>query len=132
MSNVHGLFSKKKDDDDDSHDERENRFVGGIGAQGGGRYETTWTRAFACMYCMEWYSTEHGTGVRQYTVLVHYLSSAALIDSDASPYPHAGVSSSLFTQLWNGMLDRLPSLVSVESNQIASCSCCCTLKYPRY
>ena len=37
MSNVHGLFSSKKDDDDDSHDERENRFVGGIGAQGGGR-----------------------------------------------------------------------------------------------
>lgn len=37
MSNVHGLFSNKKDDDDDSHDERDNRFVGGIGAQGGGR-----------------------------------------------------------------------------------------------
>ena len=40
MSNVHGLFSKKKDDDDDNDDvdESNNRYVGGIGARGGGRY----------------------------------------------------------------------------------------------
>ena len=39
MSNVHGLFSgnNKKDDDDDK-DDSNNRYVGGIGARGGGRY----------------------------------------------------------------------------------------------
>ena len=37
MVNVHGLFSGRNDDDD-SEDERENRFVGGISARGGGRY----------------------------------------------------------------------------------------------
>lgn len=37
MANVHGLFSGRNDDDD-SEDERENRFVGGISARGGGRY----------------------------------------------------------------------------------------------
>ena len=38
MSNVHGLFSSAKDDDS-SDEERENRFVGGISARGGGRYD---------------------------------------------------------------------------------------------
>ena len=37
MSNVHGLFSNKDKDDDDNDDEN-NRFVGGIGDRGGGRY----------------------------------------------------------------------------------------------
>jgi hypothetical protein len=37
MSNVHGLYSNKKDDDDEE-DESNNRYVGGIGARGGGRY----------------------------------------------------------------------------------------------
>lgn len=39
MPNIHGLFSGPKDDNS-SDDERENRFVGGISARGGGRYET--------------------------------------------------------------------------------------------
>jgi hypothetical protein len=40
MSNVHGLFSNKNkdDDDDDDDDESNNRYVGGIGARGGGRH----------------------------------------------------------------------------------------------
>ncbi len=38
MSNVHGLFSNRKDDDESSDDEND-RFVGGIGDRGGGRYE---------------------------------------------------------------------------------------------
>ena len=42
MSNIRGLFSdKKKDrdsDDNDSDDDGNNRFVGGIGDRGGGRY----------------------------------------------------------------------------------------------
>jgi hypothetical protein len=37
MSNIHSLFSNRANDDDDDDDERENRYVGGIGAQGGGR-----------------------------------------------------------------------------------------------
>lgn len=43
MSNVHGLFSGKKDDDSDNDDEN-NRFVGGIGDRGGGRYEKDATK----------------------------------------------------------------------------------------
>jgi hypothetical protein len=39
MSNVHGLFSNRNDDDDSSDEETNNRFVGGIDARGGGRYE---------------------------------------------------------------------------------------------
>ena len=43
MANIHGLFSNrgKKDDannDDDDDDDANNRYVGGIGARGGGRY----------------------------------------------------------------------------------------------
>ena len=41
MANVHGLFSnrgKKDDDNDDDDDDANNRYVGGIGARGGGRY----------------------------------------------------------------------------------------------
>ena len=40
MSNVHGLFSgnnKKDSDDEDNKDDSNNRYVGGIGARGGGR-----------------------------------------------------------------------------------------------
>jgi hypothetical protein len=40
MANVHGLFSNKKkkdDNDDDDDDDTNNRYVGGIGARGGGR-----------------------------------------------------------------------------------------------
>jgi hypothetical protein len=37
MANVHGLFSGRGNEDS-SDDERENRFVGGISARGGGRY----------------------------------------------------------------------------------------------
>ena len=44
MANVHGLFSNrgKRDDenDDDDDDDANNRYVGGIGARGGGRYDT--------------------------------------------------------------------------------------------
>ena len=42
MSNVHGLFSgnNKKDSDDEDKDDSNNRYVGGIGARGGGRYDT--------------------------------------------------------------------------------------------
>ena len=50
MANVHGLFSnrgKKDDENDDDDDDTNNRYVGGIGARGGGRYE--WSR----MYCIE-------------------------------------------------------------------------------
>jgi hypothetical protein len=36
MSNIRDLFSDRRSDDDDSDDEN-NRFVGGIGNQGGGR-----------------------------------------------------------------------------------------------
>ena len=42
MANVHGLFSnrgKKDDENDDDDDDTNNRYVGGIGARGGGRYE---------------------------------------------------------------------------------------------
>lgn len=39
MSNVHGLFSNKnKDEEDNDDDDDNNRYVGGIGARGGGRY----------------------------------------------------------------------------------------------
>ncbi len=38
MSNVHGLFSRKRDEDDDDDDDENNRYVGGIGDHGGGRY----------------------------------------------------------------------------------------------
>jgi len=40
MSNVHGLFSKRNDDNDndDEEDHSNDRFVGGIGDRGGGRY----------------------------------------------------------------------------------------------
>jgi hypothetical protein len=38
MANVHGLFSNKDDDDNDDDDDSNNRYVGGIGARGGGRY----------------------------------------------------------------------------------------------
>jgi hypothetical protein len=37
MANVHGLFSNKKDDNDEE-DDSNNRYVGGIGEHGGGRY----------------------------------------------------------------------------------------------
>jgi hypothetical protein len=38
MSNVHGLFiNKSNDEDDNDDDESNNRYVGGIGARGGGR-----------------------------------------------------------------------------------------------
>lgn len=42
MANVHGLFSnrgKKDDENDDDDDDTNNRYVGGIGARGGGRYD---------------------------------------------------------------------------------------------
>ena len=40
MANVHGLFGKKdgNNKDDDEKDESNNRYVGGIGDRGGGRY----------------------------------------------------------------------------------------------
>lgn len=38
MANVHDLFSNKKDDSDDEKDESNNRYVGGIGDHGGGRW----------------------------------------------------------------------------------------------
>ena len=41
MANVHGLFSNrggKDDENDDDDDDANNRYVGGIGARGGGRY----------------------------------------------------------------------------------------------
>lgn len=38
MSNIHGLHSSRKSDSD-SEDDENNRFVGGIGERGGGRYE---------------------------------------------------------------------------------------------
>ena len=41
MPNIHGLHSNARDSSD-SEDEAENRYVGGIGAQGGGR-------------CVSWY-----------------------------------------------------------------------------
>jgi len=46
MSNVHGLFSAKKDGDEETSDDENNRFVGGIGDHGGGRYggATPWER----------------------------------------------------------------------------------------
>ena len=38
MSNIRGLYDDKKDDSDDDKDrDSNNRYVGGIGAQGGGR-----------------------------------------------------------------------------------------------
>lgn len=36
MANVHGLLDDKKDEEEE--DESNNRYVGGIGARGGGRY----------------------------------------------------------------------------------------------
>jgi hypothetical protein len=47
MSNVHGLFSNRKDDDESSDDEND-RFVGGIGDRGGGRYEYNTKRSLMC------------------------------------------------------------------------------------
>ena len=44
MSNIRGLFDDKKDDPDDEKDSN-NRFVGGIGAQGGGRYVQAYPRS---------------------------------------------------------------------------------------
>ena len=37
MSNVRGLYDDKKDDPKDDERDSNNRYVGGIGAQGGGR-----------------------------------------------------------------------------------------------
>ena len=51
MSNVHGLFSGKKDDDSDNDDEN-NRFVGGIGDRGGGRYEKDATNNLMAPHCI--------------------------------------------------------------------------------
>lgn len=52
MANIHGLFSNrgKRDDenDDDDDDDANNRYVGGIGARGGGRYSTPCVHA--CTY----------------------------------------------------------------------------------
>ena len=36
--NVHSLFSNRNREDEVSNDNEDNRYVGGIGAQGGGRY----------------------------------------------------------------------------------------------
>lgn len=50
MANVHGLFSnrgKRDDENDDDDDEANNRYVGGIGARGGGRYD-----ALTCMHAL--------------------------------------------------------------------------------
>ena len=38
MPNVHGLFSNRDESDGDSEDDANNRFVGGIGDHGGGRW----------------------------------------------------------------------------------------------
>ena len=37
MSNIRGLYDDKKDDSSDDEKDSNNRYVGGIGAQGGGR-----------------------------------------------------------------------------------------------
>jgi hypothetical protein len=52
MSNVHGLFSGKKDGDDDKKkkDESNNRYVGGIGDHGGGRFVPKFSTAFALIF----------------------------------------------------------------------------------
>ena len=52
MANVHGLYSNKKDDSDDEKDESNNRYVGGIGDHGGGRWVS-----FVCFVVGR---TEHG------------------------------------------------------------------------
>ena len=38
MANVHGLFSGDNKKDEDDEDSSNNRYVGGIGARGGGRW----------------------------------------------------------------------------------------------
>ena len=48
MANVHGLYSNKKDDSDDEKDESNNRYVGGIGDHGGGRWVS-----FVCLWLDE-------------------------------------------------------------------------------
>ena len=37
MSNIRGLYDDKQDDPKDDEKDSNNRYVGGIGAQGGGR-----------------------------------------------------------------------------------------------
>jgi hypothetical protein len=52
MANIHGLFSnrgKRDDENDDDDDDANNRYVGGIGARGGGRYDDS---MFACFRIM--------------------------------------------------------------------------------
>jgi hypothetical protein len=59
MANVHGLFSnrgKRDDDNDDDDDEANNRYVGGIGARGGGRYDAHMYMQYAHV---TWYFTSY-------------------------------------------------------------------------
>ena len=47
MPNIRGLYDDKNDDEKDDKKDTNNRFVGGIGAQGGGRYVTS-CLSFGC------------------------------------------------------------------------------------
>lgn len=41
MSNVHGLYSNRNDESSDDSENENSRYVGGVSARGGGRWEKT-------------------------------------------------------------------------------------------